>query len=573
MRNRQLNRGQILPLFAILLVGICGMLALSIDVSSAYSARQSYRTAADAAALAGGQNLQVVGQRTVSSAEYTKARTDALKSLVDQFAATSNGACDPTANPITACDLPGTPFHVSIKTPLAANECVSCDPERSIGVAVNNPSFVLSFARVLGINSWNVGVGSVAGLSFKKSYAVITLRPPKKLGSTFDVNDIGLAGGSTVTVKTGDVGSNSNMNYTNTGGPTPSKMILDSGYRFYFYPAPAPDNDPGWVPPLPADPIGVPHTQPITDPNYTYPAMAGSLGTAPTFDDARTASCGAVGANPACTRADLDPACLTIASTKVPNTYPFMTSQLTSPDKIFCYKPGIYDTTNPKQLAVGPAELAILTPGVPGVSGGAYYFKSGLAVSGRLVGGYEAASPGVALMFDECNNQCIFNGNNALTISLNAGTRFPTGSGTPATAAIDWNGQPVQTSGPSGPTPAILMTLLVKKDTNGTGGTQGCTVPTSGPFLEPAACDANKNTTINLAGGGSLFIQGIQYMPTDNVNINGGSTGTGLVGQIIAWTLTYTGGTAINQEGATAQGPGLLRLDGACTASGTQCPP
>jgi len=350
-------------------------------------------------------------------------------------------------------------------------------------------------------------------------------------------------------------------------------MTLDSGYRFYYYPAAAPDNDPGWVPPLPADPVGVPHTEPITDPNYTYPAMTGSLGTAPTFDDARTASCGAVGANPACTRADLDPACLSIASTKVPNAYSFMTAQLTTPAKIFCYKPGIYDTTNPKQLAVGPAELAILTPGTPGVSGGAYYFKSGLTVNGRLIGGYEAGSPGVALMFDECNNQCIFNGNNALTISLNAGTRFPTGTGSAATAAIDWNGQPVQTSGPSGPTPAILMTLLVKKDTDGSGGNPGCTVPTSGPFVEPPACDANKNKTISIAGGGSLFLQGIQYMPTDNVNINGGSTGTGLVGQIIAWTLTYTGGTAINQEGATAQGPGLLRLDGACTASGTPCSP
>ncbi len=61
----------------------------------------------------------------------------------------------------------------------------------------------------------------------------------------------------------------------------------------------------------------------------------------------------------------------------------------------------------------------------------------------------------------------------------------------------------------------------------------------------------NTNKTINLAGGGSLFLQGVEYMPTDNVNINGGSTGTGLVGQIIAWTLTYTGGTHINQEGAT----------------------
>jgi len=45
-------RGQILPLFALMLVGIFAIAALAIDVSSAYSARQFYRTAADAAALA-----------------------------------------------------------------------------------------------------------------------------------------------------------------------------------------------------------------------------------------------------------------------------------------------------------------------------------------------------------------------------------------------------------------------------------------------------------------------------------------------------------------------------------------
>jgi hypothetical protein len=169
-------------------------------------------------------------------------------------------------------------------------------------------------------------------------------------------------------------------------------------------------------------------------------------------------------------------------------------------------------------------------------------------------------------MFDECNNKCTFNGNNAFVIAINAGTRFPptyTG-GDPADPAIDWDGQQVITSGPNSPDPPILISILVKKDPT-------CFVPTSPPWQEPAACDASKDTTTNVAGGGGLVLEGVQYMPTDNVQISGNSTSNGRIGQIIAWTLKYSGGTTINQEGAANEGPGILRLDAACTAPSTPC--
>jgi hypothetical protein len=191
-----------------------------------------------------------------------------------------------------------------------------------------------------------------------------------------------------------------------------------------------------------------------------------------------------------------------------------------------------------------------------------------LDIGGKLIGGYEPGASGVALMFDECNNSaCTFSGNNAVTIALNAGSRFPPGAaGTAATAARDATGQLVQTSGPASPTPPLPLTLLVKKDPT-------CFVPTSAPFIEPTACVAQHNTTVNVAGGGSLALEGVQYMPTDNVSVNGGSSGYGRVGQIISWTLAYTGGTHINQEGPTQEGLGILRLDAACTTPTTACNP
>jgi len=264
----------------------------------------------------------------------------------------------------------------------------------------------------------------------------------------------------------------------------------------------------------------------------------------------------------------LDPSCdgeLTYLKTSV---YAFAATQ--DPAKVYCYKPGIYaPDSNPKRLVAATGDLVILMPG-------AYYFKSpygGLDIGGRIVGGYRPGTAGVALMFDECNNQCTFSANNAVTVALNAGSKYPPGtSGTSATAALDWNNQLVQTSGPSSPTPPVLMTLMVRKDIGGPGGTQGCVVPPY-PDREPDDCDASDNTTINMAGGGSLAVEGVQYAPTDNIAISGGSAGVGQVGQVWAWTIDYKGGTQINQEGAGSLGPGVLRLDSACTAPGTPCNP
>jgi hypothetical protein len=579
--HRRRERGQVLPLFALFLVALFAMAAIAIDISGAYSARRAYRAFADAASLAGAQDLQQPGSRAVSGADRIQARKDAMQSVLNQLGIPGplpGGACATTADadvPDT-CVMAGTTYHVSIKAGVYSGQpspivCQSCDPARSVQVGLRNASFPLTFARVLGQSTWNVGVASVAGLGFSRSYAIVTLRPPKATGSTFNVNDIVLnSNGTIVNVHSGDVGSNANMDYSGTG----AVMNIDSGYGMYYF---DPYNAPQWYtsPPFPPAQIVQQIPQLITDPGYRYPAMSGAR-TAPTFDDARPSTCttGLVGTNQACSRADLDATCMTEASKIDPSRYTFMTAQLLNPDKIYCYNPGIYLSGSGAanaQIAVGTGDLGILKPG-------AYYTKSGVDVSGRLVGGYEPDLPGVAIMLDETGpgncSSCVFSGNNALTLALNAGTKFPRGTpGLAATAAVDWDNQLVETSGPSSPTPHILMTLLVRKDTNGTGGTQACVVPTTGPFIEPSGCQDSKNQTINIAGGGQLDIEGVQYMPTDNVAISGSSDGNGTVGEIISWTLTYSGSTTLNQEGAGNQGPGVLRLDAACTAPGTPCNP
>jgi hypothetical protein len=579
-------------LFALFLIVLLAFAALAIDVSGALSARRFYRSVADGAALAGAQDLQLAGSRSVGSLDRVRARQHAMQSVARELGITGTlpFACDTSADvDVTdACVLPGTSYHVSVKAGAYAGQlspiaCQECDPARSVQVGLRNANYALSFARVLGQSSWSVGISSVAGLQWSKSYAVVTLRPPAKLGSNYDVKDIKLDGGTHVIVAKGDVATNADMVYNDanswlclTDGVTLCPMTSDPGFGVYYA---------DWTggqawPPLPN---GKKIFTYIQDPNYVYPVMSGSRGfascgtgvgdpmnCAPTFTDAREAVCGAPSALAVCTTPALDPtgcgAELTYLQTSV---YTFMATQDTT--KVYCYRPGIYDPSNSSnQLVAGTGDVIILMPG-------AYYFKSpngGLDVSSRIIGGYRPGSAGVVLMFDECSNShCVFTGNNALTIALNAGSKYPPGTtGTSAIAARDWNNRAIETSGPGSPTPPILMTLMVNKDTNGPGGTQGCTIPAY-PGREPDTCDAAKNKTLNLAGGGSLDVEGVQYAPTDNIEIHGGSSGTGQVGQLWAWTIFYTGGTAINQEGAGSLGPGTLRLDGACTAPGTPCIP
>jgi hypothetical protein len=535
---------------------------------------------ADSSSLAGAQDLQSGGTRTVSSNDRKKARQDAMANLTTELGVVGSlpSACDTIAFDIDvtdACILPGTNYHVSIKAGITAGPpiaCQLCDPARSVQVGLRNAKYEMTFARLLGQPAWNVGVTSVAGLAFGKAYAIQTLRPPKANGATFLINDIEIDGGSIVNVKHGDVGSNANMDYS--GG---SILNIDPGYgMFYFDPF---NTGPEW-PGAPMPPAQTVQRLPslMTDPGYIYPAMRGILGSstclsgpagtncAPTFDDARTSTCGAPGPNLPCTSALLDPSGCGVEATYL-QTSVYSTFMASQPlDRVYCYKPGIYDPSSAsKALTGGSNEVVLLMPG-------AYYFKSpngGLTIGGWLLGGYRPApASGVALMFDECLNQCNFVGNSALMIALNAGTKFPPGtSGTGATAAIDWNNKPVQTSGLSSPTPPLLMTLMVNKDPD-------CAVPPPPATQEPPGCDpGTHNKTLNIAGGGSLALEGVQYAPTDNVEIHGGSAGFGQVGQIVAYTLFYSGGTHINQEGPPSQGPGTMRLDGACTAPGTPCSP
>lgn len=533
--------GQVIPLFVLLLVVLLGMAALAIDVSGVYSTQRYFRSVADSASLAGAQDLQTTGTRAVSANDQKAARGDALALLINELGASGpppasacNGNVTDNSQDLNDCALPGTGLKISIKTP--SPSCVDCgDPAHAVQVTVRNPTYELTFSRLFHQFTWNVGETSVAGLGYHRSYTIVTLRPPTS-ATIPGVRDIAINGGTKVNVIRGDVATNANMLYSGTN----SILTLQTGYNMDYY---DPANPPLWG----SSPPGNKIKKMVKDPGYPIPSRSPDPGTA--GEDPSSANCQTI-AEGILANADYAPS--------VP------VDGLGAPDmtKITCYLEGIYSSP----VTINNGTLGILEPGL-------YFFDAGLNVQGSVIGGYTPNSPGVALVFPETSGTMFKNrtsgGSSSLAqlVALNAGTRYSStatggiGTGSEASAALDYSGNPIQTNTPD----HTLMTVIVPPDAN---------CPVKLPL--PASCSNNeesKNIAVDLSGGSSIYLAGVQYGPSDNMSIAGNSTTGGYVGQVWAWTLVYTGGSIINQEGVEDVGPGILRLDAACTAPGTDCHP
>jgi len=539
------QRGQILPLTVLMLVVLIGVTGLAIDASGALFTQRFERAIADAASLAGAQDLQVAGSRNPPGpTQKLNARTHAMSILVAQLGASSTPSVTCTTESATGCSagssclmaagctLPGTPYTVSIRTP--SPSCVDCvvSPDLAVQVAITNPSFGLTFSRVLGPSQWAVRAASVAAIVHGRFYGVVSLRPPEprsNCSNQCDKNekDITLNGGSYVEVRGGDVGSN-----TTTYIPSNATMQLDAGFHLFHY-----DAYELWTPP----PQGFQVSTFIKDPRYTIPVRVpqGSVSPPPTpiYDPSKGDG------------RDTDANCA-LEQAKVAGGYtmgdhvtPVNTLPIT---KVQCYKPGIYTKTLSNK---DKSTAFLLEPGV-------YFMDGGLETSSVVIGGYWGGNPGVALVFNECANQCQLTANSADLLALNFGDSSPFGSGSRATAAVGPQGL-VQTSTAD----PVLMTLLVVPDNN-------CQVVQ--PY--PVACNDNGNNTLKLPGGGAVFVAGVQYAPSDNVKTAGNTNGQGIVGEIIAWTIYFDSGT-LNLEAASSNDTGPLRLDSACSPGITVCNP
>lgn len=546
LANRPTKSGQILVLTALMMVILIGMAALAIDVSAAYLTERWERSVADEAALSGAQSLQKPGTRSLpEDAEYEQARINAMRVLEAQLGGTpGSGDCYSSAG----CELSGTPYLVSVQTP--SPSCVDCDVRRAVQVSIWQPEFGLTFGRIFGESTWTVRSTSVAGMVVAPQYGLVTLRPSslRKNGSDENYDDLSVTGGSKVIVGNADIATNSNA--VCSGFEAGSEIRIDDplnqGFDLHHYGEGA-----AWIDPPGRcfnPPGGFQVTTLVADPGYTIPSRTGST---PYPDQAA---------------GEADPAICEAQQLLVPDTYRELktNAQINDPLQVTvsCLNQGTYATkVTVQDPASGLPNVLLLLPGV-------YFFDGGLEVSSTVIGGYVPSSvpssSGVALVFPQAGagapGQFLTKTSTSL-VALNYGDKYcPDATCTGGTWANPAEGPdgPVQTPEPH-PT---LLTLMVQPN------------PQCAVEAPPSAdCKKNENQTLQLQGGGNIYLAGVQYAPSDNAVLTGSSGQSSDVGAFWAWTLEFNGGTNFNLTSANPQSAGVLRIDPACSPNVSTCNP
>jgi hypothetical protein len=171
-------------------------------------------------------------------------------------------------------------------------------------------------------------------------------------------------------------------------------------------------------------------------------------------------------------------------------------------------------------------------------------------VRGTLAGGLVTGRRGVLLDFPQ--NQDL-DANNATYFLLNVGSGAGLcASSCTAMPALDFSSPSREMKTAQG----LILSIDVERD-------PGCYSGTTP--IDSAGCNVTANKTVGLAGSGRLAVAGVVYGPSDNMAINGNSSQQSTVGQIVSWTVTYTGGSTLEQTYPGGEGVGILRLDAACT--------
>jgi hypothetical protein len=223
--------------------------------------------------------------------------------------------------------------------------------------------------------------------------------------------------------------------------------------------------------------------------------------------------------------------------------YPARLTTLNGQGKtVTCYKPGVYKAGggNKGFEVQSNKYVAYLMPGV-------YRFDGGLDVSGYLLGGLIDNQPGVLLSVPDGEDLDL---ESAEQIALNLGDEGCVDGSCGVTPASDFAAPPNPMVADDG----LVMTIYVPRDASCFNGTV------------PQECDNEpQNATVKLAGTAGMEIGGVIYAPTRNIDITGNSLTNTIDGQIVGWTLEWSGNSTLGLNYPDTDQLGVLRLDAACT--------
>jgi hypothetical protein len=519
--------GQTVVIFAIFLVVLLGSAALAIDYGSWLKVRRDYQNVADAASLAGSVQLT----RPVTVVKQIAARQAAWKSIEDQLGIPLDEVT--LANISTAAGLPGEPvgpFRVWVSTPPLggatsyAGNFAGSDRVVYVWLERENEAY---FSRVFGLGDRTISAWATAG-TFANRFAVITLRK-NGMPTNGNPTDLDVSGGTVLNVIDGDVGGNWGLSVNGVGSAIVMHSSTGDTYGVYLNEN-VPTGGNGWTPGQIRDaagnPIAVQFQTEVADPNYPAPCLTYGVGVGNGCLEDRAI-------------AGFPPNASTV---RAGDTCPYDTT--TNVDHL---PAGHYDdisVPNNKCLVLDP----VFNP-VTGKENGIFYITGTLDInnSGLVLG------DGVTLVFDR---NADLNMNAGASISLNRGdtTNNPlaaacggiVGGGKLSTCKFAaWTAR-AGSSGHYSWSLGLAPTYALPPVDPFERGIVAYICKTAGA----ANCSTGGSASTNIFqmnSSSGIDYQGLIYAPFDNVKLAGQPTHND-VGQLVAWTAQFTGGTAINQE-------------------------
>lgn len=544
-RRRRSERGQTVVIFAIFLVVLLGSTAVAVDYGSWLKSRRDYQNVVDAATLSGSVHLT----RPVSVAKQVDAREASWKSLEDQLGLTLDETALAASNTPAGSPVIQAGWRMWVSTPptggpngypgaYAGNDRVAY-----VWIERDNSAY---FSRVFGMGDRVVSAWATSG-TFPNRFAVITLR---KNGQPTSGNptDLDVNGGTELHVYDGDVGGNWGMSVNGVTSAVVMHSSTGDPYGVYLTEN-VPTGGNGWVPSQVRTSTGTPLTvqyhAEVPDPAYPAPC-GGNL----TYSADPTVS-----------------ACLEDRTAVFGNSH--RTTSLRAAETC------VLDPTE----AVGPAndrlptgryndiridngECVIFDPTFDQKTGrvnGIVYITGTLDLNnGALVIG-----DGVTLVFARGAD---FNSNAGASVSLNSGNTL----NNPYSAALCGG----NATG-AAPNTCRFGGWTARAGGGGslpwTSGVSTTYTPPADPFERGLAayvcksasdCDsggAASTSILQMLSGSGIDYRGLIYAPFDNVKL-AGQPNHDDIGQLVAWTAQFTGGSAINQtfDGPDAGTPVLL---------------
>jgi Flp pilus assembly protein TadG len=582
--DRRRQHGQTLVLFALFLVVLLGATGLTIDYGSWLSARRNYQAVSDAAALAGAHYLVPPDSDNPGACGTAAicARFDSWRYLNEHlglglsdntilhgnashgFASVDTGSGGETVNGYTLwVDTPPGNAGATYTGSQGSNKRVIF-----VRVQANQQPY---FSRIMGIDSITVPAWATAGV-FPDRFAIITLRRgnasgPIDAGPT-NAGDIRLAGNTTtLKVENGDVGgnwsmvlnSNNMLQMYNTNGssyqPAPYLMAPTSCGQSCWMNSQLVD---GSSPPAslsfqfpPSGAIQLPGF--IQDPEYLPPAGLDSgapnsaLSNIPQGDGSGspTISTGTVINDANGNPLTCDPSS--------PHIGPGWYSSIS-------VKNGGCLILDPVNRYSDPTDPTTATPVGQSQLPGIFYVTGTFNIQQGLVVG-----DGVTIIIRPTS---LSSGSNQFSPGSHSILDVNTGKVTPAAEKLGaWTtkgASPYAWNGTNWVYQSSQENEVYKYG-------QGIAIYVLKPsqFMTSPASDAN-SYVIQVSSGAGLAWSGVTYAPHDNVTIAGQPSHDG-IGQLVAWTFTFNGGTNVTQlyDGPEVGYPYLLEPcasgnEGAC---------